>query len=409
MRDTEFYQRILGLVEPWYVERVELRVAEHRVDIHLAHRQGVKWPCPQCGQEMVGYDHAPERQWRHLDTCQFQTILHARVPRGTCAQHGVLQAEVPWAAPGGRFTMLFERWIIDVLTECQTVQGVCRLLGITWDEAWGVMQRAVARGQQRKPAAVVRHVGVDEKAFRKGQSYVTVVCDLDRAKVEYVGDDRRKESLAQYYGSLTPQQREGIEAVAMDMWEPYVQATLEAVPEASEKIVFDRFHIMKQMNEAVDRVRRQEHRVLVAEGNEVLKGSKYLWLYALENLPAQHAERFALLRRMRLRTGRGWAIKEMLRDLWSYESPGWARRFFRRWYGWAIRSRLEPVKKVARMIGSRLGNVVSYCKHKITNGVAEGLNSKIMTIKRKACGFRNADHFKTAIYFHCGGLDLYPC
>ena len=109
-----------------------------------------------------------------------------------------------------------------------------------------------------------------------------------------------------------------------------------------------------------------------------------------------------------LKTSRAWAIKEMLRNLWHYGTATWARKYFDRWYGWAIRSRLTPVKKVAAMLKSRIGNVVSYCTHKITNGVAEGLNSKIMTIKRKCCGFRNPDNFKTAIYFHCGGLNLYP-
>ena len=408
MKDIELYQQVLGLSEPWFVAKVELKVKEQRVELYLEHRPEVKWRCPECGQAMIGYDHSEERTWRHLDTCQFQTVLHARVPRGTCVEHGVRQAGVPWAEPGGRFTLLFERWIIDVLTECQAIQGVCELLGISWDEAFGVMERAVRRGQQRKVAKVVPYVGVDEKAFRKGQSYMTVVCDLEESTVEQVIEDRRQDSLGQYYQSLTDEQREGIVAVAMDMWEPYVQATLEHVPGASEKIVFDRFHIMKNMTEAVDKVRLDEHRELLAEGIEILKGTKHLWLYAHENVPENRCEEFDAVRRGKLRTARSWAIKETLRRLWDYRSVGWARRFVRRWYGWAIRSRLAPVKKVARMIRSRVANVLTYCKHQITNGVAEGLNSKIMTIKRKACGFRNKENFKTAIYFHCGGLDLYP-
>ena len=408
MKDTELYQRVLGLVEPWFVDRVELKIKEHRVDIYLEHRPDVKWPCPECRQEMIGYDHSEERTWRHLDTCQFQTVLHARIPRGTCQEHGVRQVAVAWAQSGGRFTMLFERWIIDVLTECQTIQGVCELLGISWDEAFGVMERAVQRGQQRKEAKPVAYVGVDEKAFRKGQSYVTVVCDLERSTVEHVADDRKTESLGEYFLSLTDTQRAAIQAVAMDMWEPYVQATLEHVPQASRKIVFDRFHIMKNVNEAVDKVRLQEHRALMLEGIETLKGTKHLWLYAQENVPDGRRAQFEAVRGQELRTARSWAIKETLRRLWDYRSIGWARRFFVRWYGWAIRSRLEPIKKVARMLRSRLDNIVTYCKHRITNGVAEGLNSKIMTIKRKACGFRNRQHFKTAIYFYCGGLDLYP-
>jgi transposase len=249
---------------------------------------------------------------------------------------------------------------------------------------------------------------VDEKAFRKGFSYMTVVCDLNRSTVEHVAEDRKIESLGSYFESLTDKQRRKIQAVSMDMWEPYVQATREYLPRGSEKIVFDRFHIMKNLNQAVDKVRLQEHRALLADGIQTLKGTKYLWLYAKENVPENRRREFESVRGLELRTARSWAIKETLRRLWNYRSVWWARRFFDQWYGWAIRSRLEPIKKVARMLRSRVDNILTYCKHRITNGVAEGLNSKIMTIKRKACGFRNRQNFKTAIYFYCGGLDLYP-
>jgi len=409
MQDTDLYQQVLGLSEPWFVERVKLNVAESRVDIWVDHRRGAKWPCPKCDSEPIGYDHAPERAWRHLDTCQFRTFVHARVPRVTCGEHGVLQVAVPWAASRGRFTLLFERLIIDVLRQCQAVTACCELLGITWDQAWAVMQRAVRRGQARKQAKPVARLGVDEKAFRKGHSYMTVVCDLDESTVEYVAEDRKIESLAGYFQSLDAEHLAGIEAVAMDMWEPYVQATLQHVPLAAEKIVFDRFHIIGHMNKAVDKVRRQEHRALMKEGLDWLKGTKHLWLYAEENLPDRRRLAFEAVRDQQLKTGRAWSIKETLRRLWDYRSIGWARRFFKKWYAWAIRSRLEPVKKVARMLRRRQENVLTYCRHRVTNGVAEGLNSKIMTIKRRACGYRNKENFKSAIYFYCGGLDLYPC
>jgi transposase len=133
-----------------------------------------------------------------------------------------------------------------------------------------------------------------------------------------------------------------------------------------------------------------------------------LWLTTEQNLSEKQAELFEALKRVDLKTARAWSIKENLRNLWTYSSPGWARRFFGAWYQWASRCRLQPVQKVAEMIQRRLENVVTYCKHFITNAVAEGLNSKIMSIKRRAGGFRNPENFKTAIYFHCGALSLYP-
>jgi transposase len=173
--------------------------------------------------------------------------------------------------------------------------------------------------------------------------------------------------------------------------------------------VFDRFHVMKHMGEAVDTVRKAEHRQLLAGGSSALTGTKYLWLYAEENLPDKDRERFADLRAENLRTARAWAIKESLRVLWRYLRRGWALRFFRRWYFWATHSRLKPVIEVAKMIKRHENGVLNYFSAApITNAAAEGLNSKIQTVKKMANGFRNREHFKTAIFFHCGGLDLYP-
>lgn len=408
MQDTKLFETILGLQAPWQIARVELKTDEQRVDLWLEHEPS-RWRCPECGTELPGFDHAEARTWRHLDTCQFQTHLHAAIPRVQCPTHGVKQVRVPWAEPRSRFTLLMERLVIDLLRQCSTVTGACAIAAISWDEAWGIMQRAVARGQARKVAAPVRYVGVDEKAFRKGHVYHTVVCDLTRATVEYVGEGRRAESLAPFYAGLTPEQRDALEAVAMDMWDPYIKATRDGLPEGAERIVFDRFHVMRDITTAVDLVRKQEHRALLrATGDSVLTGTKYLWLYAKEHLPATRGAAFRQLRALNLKVGRAWAIKESLRTLWNYRQFAAATRFFDEWYGWARRSQLDPIKRVAATLKRHRSGVLRYCRHRITNGVAEGLNSKIMTIKRKACGFRNAQHFTTAIYFHCGGLDLYP-
>lgn len=408
MRDTDLYGRILGLQAPWSVKNVELDVAKGRVDIWLEHEAGVRWRCNQCERELPCRDHAEERVWRHLDTCQFGTYVHARVPRVDCPEHGVAQVAVPWAAARSRFTLLMERWAIDVLKQCATIEGGRALLRLSWDELWGIMQRAVARGRARKRARVIPLLGVDEKAFKKGQSYMTVVCDVEGACVEHVSEERKEESLASYFRTLGAEQLAGIEAVVMDMWPPYINATRTHVPEAERKIVFDRFHIMMQMGKAVDTVRKQEHRQLLGADDERLKGTKYLWLYSQENLPESRRDEFKALFRQELKVGRAWAIKEALRALWDYRSEGWARRYFARWYFWATHARLPAIRDVARTFKAHLDNIVTYCRHRVTNAVAEGLNSKIMAIKRRACGYRNPEHFKTAIYFFCGGLDLYP-
>ncbi|MBH0188720.1 MAG: ISL3 family transposase [Nitrospira sp.] len=408
MQDIALYQYLLGLQSPWTVSRVHLDVQGQCVEVWAEHPEGAAWECPQCRERLPLYDHAEERTWRHLDSCQFQTHLHARIPRVDCEAHGVVQVTVPWAAPRSRFTLLFERLAIDVLGQCD-VSGATRILRISWDEAWGVMQRAVTRGRARKQARVMRRIGVDEKAVAKGHRYLTLVCNLDEGTVEHIAEDRKQESLDGYYAGLTPAQLDGIEAVAMDMWEPYIQATRAQVPDATDKIVFDRFHVMGYIGKAVDTVRKQEHRELMASGDETLKGSKYLWLYSRENVPARRREEFTALRRQELKVGRAWAIKEALRCLWQYVYPASGWKFWKQWYFWATHSRLEPIRKAAETIRRHIDNIVTYYQHPVTNAMSEGLNSQIQKIKSMACGFRNTEHFKTAIYFRCGGLDLYPC
>jgi transposase len=309
------------------------------------------------------------------------TWLHARPPRVACPVHGVRQIRIPWASPGSRLTLPFEKHAIDVLLEAD-VLGAARLLCLSWDEAWNVMERAVARGLRAKKPRVIARLGVDEKAASKGHRYVTLVCDLDQSTVEYIADDRKKTSLDAYYRSLSEEQLAGIEAVAMDMWDPFVTSTVEHVPDGRSKIVFDRFHIMKHMLIAVDSVRKWEHRRLHEEGDDTLKRTKYLWLYSRENLPVSCREWFAALRALHLKTGRAWAIKESLRDLWEYQRKGWALRHWKHWYFWATHSRLKPVVRVARMIQGHLDNVLTYFDHRITNAISEGLNSKIQTVKK---------------------------
>jgi transposase len=325
----------------------------------VGHAKGARWPCPECGVELCTYDHCEERAWRHLDSCGFTTWLKARPPRVFCPEHGVRQVALPWAEPHSRFTVLFERLAIDVLCECD-ISGACEILRISWDEGWHLMERAVARGQAPKARRVPGLIGVDEKAARKGHYYLTLVCDLERATVEYIADDPKQSSLDHYFEALTTEELHKVEAVAMDMWEPYVLSVSQHLPDAASKIVYDRFHIMKHMGESLDTVRKQEHRALRAQGLDILTGSKYLWPYSEENLPERHQERFASLRSENLKTSRAWAIKESLRALWHYRRPGWARRFWRQWYFWATHSRLQPVIDMARMLARHLQGVLNY-------------------------------------------------
>ena len=408
MRDVELYQQLLGITQPWSVSSVELDQQVQEVRVRVEHPRGAKFCCPECRAELPCHDHVEERRWRHLDTMQFKTILIARQPRVDCPEHGVKIAPVPWAEKNSRFTILFERFAIDVLLMTQTVQGAEVILRASWDEVWHILWKAVRRGRSRKQVLPLPRIGLDEKAFRKGQDYMTLLYDLDRSTVEAIADGSDVAAGNACFSQLTAAQIASIEAVAMDMSAAYVQSTHQNVPLAEQKIVHDRFHVMKMANEAVDKIRRGEHRQLQSVDDQRLKGTKYLWITGQENLTDPQRQRFDQVFSRGLETGKAWGYKELLRDLWHHDDAASATVFFKDWYRRVIHTKMEPLKKVARAIQERLTNVVSYCTHRITNAVAEGLNSKIMSIKRRVGGFRNPENYKTAIFFHCGGLDLYP-
>lgn len=306
MHDHELYQQILGLTAPWKVHAVRLELAQRRIEVQVQCTEST-WACPQsqCRMHIQDWD---QRRWRHLDSCEFQTLIVTKVPRVRCPEHGTLTVQVPWAGPYGRFTKRFERLAIDLLQEC-SISAVCEGLRISWDEADGIKQRVVARGVLRKQTQPVRRLGVDEKSAGRGQNYVTVGANLEpgrSATMEYVGDGRTQEKLEAYWQERSPEHRAAVEAVAMDLWAPYFQATVQHVPEAAGKIIHDTYYLSQMLGRAVDRVRRAEHRALSAAGEERLAGTKYVWLYGWENLPGAHQQRFDQLRGQKLRTSRTW-------------------------------------------------------------------------------------------------------
>jgi len=406
MDDKTLYAKLLGLTSPWGVEKVELRLSEGEVHIWVALPPKQHWVCPICLEHAPIHDHR-ERVWRHLDTFQYRTLLHARVPRLKCPRHGVRQLRVPWAEDTSRFTDLLEALAIDWMKQAP-IAAVAERLRLSWDEAAGIQARAVRRGLARCTLEPPVYVGVDETSFQRRHEYVSVVTDLERNRVLYVADDRKQESLDSFWKSQSPEHLASIEVVAMDMWEPYIRSTHEHVPDAGSKIVFDKFHVAQHLNEAVDKVRRQENRELLAEGQDWLKGTKYAWLRNPDHFSRRGWQEFGPLRQSVLKTARAWALKEAAMCLWDLRYLGVVEKNFRAWYGWAIRSRLGPMKRVARMIKSHWENIKTYFKHRITNAGAEAINAKIQAVKYMSCGFRNRERFRNAIYFHCGGLDLYP-
>ena len=407
MDDKAFYTKILGIHLPWFVKQVDINEKDQRVDIYIDHEKDIRVRCPKCKKFFSLYDHAPERVYRHLDTCQMGTYIHVKPPRVNCPTHGIKQIDSEFGENGSDMTFAFESFVIRVAQEC-SIEATARLCGLSRGRGWNTLERAVGRGLKRKEHKVPLRIGVDEKSIARGHKYESLVYDQDTGTVEYVCDDRKQESLESYFRQFKKEDLAKIQSVAMDMWDPYIAATKAHVPEAEKKIVFDRFHVMRHVVDAVDKVRKNENKRLSSMGEEILKGTKYLWLWSEENIPEWRQEEFNTLRTKDLRVCKAWAIKENLRNMWDYRYEANMRKFFKKWYYWATHSRLKPVVKAAKTLKSHVDNIVTYARHRITNALGESVNAKIEKIKRLACGFRNRSNYRTAIYFHCSGLDLFP-
>lgn len=400
------YGLLLGLIPPWAVVSVNLDVPGKKVVIDVDYPANERVPCPECGRECRIKDHREKRTWRHLDTMQFETLVTCRMPRSDCPEHGVKTIRVPWAGPRSQFTLLFERFAIEVLLGARSIKKAQELLGISWDQAQRIQEIAVERGIVKRKLDGLRHVGMDEKSFGRGQSYVSLMTDIDESRVLDVVPGRDRKAADQLWKALPDEQRVGIKAVAMDMWDPYMAAAGEHASQAD--IVHDKFHGARYLGKAVDDVRRKEHRELRSDGSRLLTGTKYLWLRNPAKWNDQQQALFRSLKGEGLKVGRAWAIKEAFSRFWDYVYEGAAENFFRRWYFWATHSRLKPVIDAAKTLKRHLDGLLAYLRHRITNAVTEGLNSKIQTLKANARGFRNFDHYRISILFHCGKLELMP-
>ena len=404
MKDTALYEHLLGLKTPWSVKSVDLSLTDQRVVVEVVLKQGQVWADPTDSTKRAHINGWTERQWRHLDTCQFETLIKARVPQIKYSDGTVEELAVPWAERYSRVTLLMEAFVIKLLQVCPTTQGVCDLTRLAWSTVNGIMVSAVERGMLRRGEDDVPYLGLDEKSSERGHSYVSILTDIDRSRVLDLVPERKLEAAKSLLNTLGPAQRASVEAVAMDMWPAFMSAAHTCLPQAD--IVHDRFHVSKYLGEAVDAVRRQEHRSLALAGTSPLTGSKWAWLKSYADGRSSEAVSFRALNQLNLKTSRAWRIKETFSQFWCYHYTGAAKRFFDAWSNNAMRSRLEPIKKVVKMLRRHEAGLLNYSQHRINNACAEGFNSAIQLIKANARGFRNFTNYRARILFHCGKLNM---
>lgn len=401
MKSTEFYRHILGLETPWSVSDVDLDMNANRVVVRVEIDRTTKWFHPE-SQEPATVHKWTERRWRHLDTCQFETIIEAKVPSVRYRDGSIEEVAVPWADRYQRFTKLMEQAVIIWLRACGNVDKVAATMRLDWQTVNRIMERAVERGLLRREDEPITKAGVDEKSFRRGHVYASILNDLDNNRVWDLVEGRTTKNARELFETLSEEQRAGVEAVAMDMWAAFENAATELLPNAD--IVHDKFHVSAHLNKAVDDVRKEEHRELMSAGDDTLKKSKYMWL---RNFPDLRREPlFRELYSANLKTSKAWRFKEAFAGFWDYIYQAPAKKFFKEWHRGVKRSKLEPLKKVAEMLANRLWGLLNYLKHRITNAASEGMNSLVARVIANARGLRSFRTLRVRVLFFLGKLDL---
>jgi len=403
MTDKKFFYEALGLSDPWIISNIELNTEAETVVVNVGLKEKTKWA--QEGELLPIHDYTI-RSWRHLDTMQLETTIVAKVPRVHYPDGTTGIVSVPWAGARSRWTTAFERRAITVIKACSSLSAASRLLDLGWKSVDAIMRRAVERGLARREIGEVKTLGMDDKSFRKHHRYGTLVNDLENGVVLEVVETREAQAARIALSVLDDKKLEKVEAVAIDMSSTYESVIREMCPNAS--VVYDKWHVFKLLSDAVDSVRRDEHRELMAEGDESLKGTRYSWLQRIENMAEKTYESFLELSAKAYRTAKAWEYRFLFEGFWEQSSKGKAAAFFEKWFRRAVRSKLPPVVAAARTLERHLPGLLTYFEYRITNAVSEGLNSRIEAIKNSARGFHSFETFRTRILFFLGGLELNP-
>lgn len=394
----ELFKVALGLEEPWCIKAIDFNIEEKQLDLHIDFEIGSKFPCPICGNSGCHVHDTIERTWRHLNFFQFKTYLHCRVPRTECEKCGVKQVKVPWARKSSGFTLLMDSMIV-LMAQHMPVKTVADLIGEHDTRIWRVVDYYVQEARSNEDFSQIDSVGVDETSRAKGHNYISVFVDLANSKVIHVCDGRDSEAVASFKTDY-----EGHGGVAgnvtnfcCDMSPAYIRGVENNFENAA--ITFDRFHVMKLMNQGIDQVRREEQ-----AHNASLKRTRYIWLKNPENLTEKQKKELGSLKDMSLKTLKAYAIKMSLREFWDLRDPATAHSFLKKWYFWATHSRLPPIIDKAKTLKNHWNGILNYINTKIDNGVLEGLNSLIQAAKDSARGFRSTRNFITTIYLRLGKL-----
>lgn len=402
MRVTTLLRSLLGL-EGTRVLDVSFDEMGLVIDVAPRWRRG---RCSECGAPCPGYDRDRGRRWRHLDLAGMTLHLRYDTRRVDCPRCGVKVEQIPWAEPGSWFTRPFEDHVGYLAQRCDKTT-VSDMMRVAWDTVGTIIQRVVARRQRPDALDGLTHIGVDELSYRRHHEYITVVVDHRRGHVIWAQPGKNAATLKAFFDELGTERCAKLEAVTIDMSGAYIKAVTECSPQA--QIVFDRFHVQRLAQDAVDEVRRDEARAATSVGERTaLKGTRWSLLKSVWNLSLFDVQRLATLQRDNKRLYRAYLLKDALVGVLECRTEAFARYKLDEWIRWARRSRLEPFQRVAATIRDHADGILAYVRLGLSNGRTEGLNGKARTITRRSFGFHSAHGLIALLKLCCSGIHLYP-
>ena len=392
MFTEQFFDLLLDFGADWEVKKVESNQEADEVDIYVEY----------IGREKI-YDYAPPRRWRHLDTMQFKTFINSRLPRIE-VDGKVKTLTPPWADQHERHTKLFEIAVISLLQATKNQTQTANLMRCRFDVVNRIMHHATVRGIERRKEneRLIEELSIDEKSFQNGHHYVTILSDPAGGRVLEVAEHRTLEASRSLIDkALSEEQRNAVKRISLDMWQAFISLAKEKLPEA--EIVHDKFHLIKYLNEAIDKVRRRE----VKEHAE-LKESRYALLKNAENLTEKQRIKFEEIRAANYEVARAWEARENFKEVFKNVSFEESESIFWEWYKSVKTTKISEVEKVAEMFAEHLRGVLNAMTSSLSNAMAERLNGKIQLLKTVARGYRKFENFRSAILFFYGKLSLFP-
>lgn len=400
MNSEEIFTFALGLEAPWSIKEIKFDQSNSRLDIYLIFTKGHRFPSGD-GNSSTAHD-TVSRSWQHLNFFQHNCYLHAKVPRVKQSDGSIKTQSVPWARPNSGFTLLFEAFSLLLIENEMPVNKAAEIMRVNPHRLWTVFNYWISKAHTEDIIEDLEKVGFDETSTKKGHNYLTTMVDLQERRVLFATEGKGADCIEKSVEYLEQKQvdPEQIKQVCIDMSPAFIAGCREHLPQAA--VTFDKFHVVKEVNKAMDELRKLERK-----GNELLKGHKYTLLK--NKLSPRLQNEKELLLEYYPRLGEGYRLKQLFSEFWEIKEKEEAESYLAYWCDIVDESAIQPFIRAANTIRAHWSGIINYIESRINNGILEGLNSKIQLAKKRARGYRNTTNFINMIYFTCGKLKFdYP-